>query len=315
MSKRKGPAHHSVSEDGFTLVELLVVIAIIALLMAVLLPALNRAREQGKRAVCMSQIKQLQAAWYMYCDDNTEKVPIGDIGYSWSFPQSIGNPQLAWREWPHLLHPNAKPSAATNWNFNGPGWTTPNRPCYSFMEAPGLSDEIWQHAISEGTMWRYVKDYKVYRCPVGDKGVRATYTMAHSMNAWRNPPAQSSAGPGSLSRTIVLRNQIKKTSDRAVFFDYGGLKTGAYFVSYDNAGQGVWYDDTWAHGNGIVVSFADSHVEYHKWTDPYHTEVHTSNLGYGNSDSTKGKSDCDQRWLVYITWGDVPFTSTRRCAY
>jgi prepilin-type N-terminal cleavage/methylation domain-containing protein len=45
--------------NGFTLVELLVVIAIIALLMAILMPALNRVREQGKRAACLSDCKQL----------------------------------------------------------------------------------------------------------------------------------------------------------------------------------------------------------------------------------------------------------------
>ena len=48
------------SEEGFTLVELLVVIAIIALLMGILIPALGRARELGKRAVCLVHIKQLQ---------------------------------------------------------------------------------------------------------------------------------------------------------------------------------------------------------------------------------------------------------------
>jgi len=55
---------------GFTLIELLVVIAIIALLMAILIPALTRAREQGKRAACIHNLKGLVLAWLMYTDDN-----------------------------------------------------------------------------------------------------------------------------------------------------------------------------------------------------------------------------------------------------
>ena len=79
---------------GFTLVELLVVISIIALLMAILLPALARARELGKRAVCLVQIKQLQLGWNMYCDDRNDKVPCGDVWYSWmpGFPPELGGP-------------------------------------------------------------------------------------------------------------------------------------------------------------------------------------------------------------------------------
>jgi prepilin-type N-terminal cleavage/methylation domain-containing protein len=55
---------------GFTLIELLVVIAIIAILMAILLPALNAVREQGKRTVCLHNLKNLGWAWVMYADGN-----------------------------------------------------------------------------------------------------------------------------------------------------------------------------------------------------------------------------------------------------
>ena len=67
---------------GFTLVELLVVIAIIAVLMAILMPALNRVREQGKRAVCLSNVKQLALAWIMYADDNDGKICAANVGHS-----------------------------------------------------------------------------------------------------------------------------------------------------------------------------------------------------------------------------------------
>ena len=50
------------TRKAFTLIELLVVIAIIAILMALLMPTLNRAKEQGRRAACLSNLKQLQLA-------------------------------------------------------------------------------------------------------------------------------------------------------------------------------------------------------------------------------------------------------------
>ena len=66
---------------GFTLIELLVVIAIIAVLMAILIPTLNRAREQGKRATCLSNLKQLQLAWVMYADDFDGKIVNGSASW------------------------------------------------------------------------------------------------------------------------------------------------------------------------------------------------------------------------------------------
>ncbi len=60
---------------GFTLIELLVVISIIAILMAILMPALHRAREQGKRAMCLNNTKTLSLGWMMYCDEHAGNMP------------------------------------------------------------------------------------------------------------------------------------------------------------------------------------------------------------------------------------------------
>src|SRR5512138_2108825 len=60
---------------GFTLIELLVVIAIIAILAAMLLPSLSRAKETARRISCTNNLKQLSAAAKMYADDNKEAFP------------------------------------------------------------------------------------------------------------------------------------------------------------------------------------------------------------------------------------------------
>jgi prepilin-type N-terminal cleavage/methylation domain-containing protein len=73
----RNPSARRIGHRGFTLVELLVVIGIIALLIGILLPSLNKAREASKRVVCASNIRQMYTYLVMYAGANRDQVPLG----------------------------------------------------------------------------------------------------------------------------------------------------------------------------------------------------------------------------------------------
>ena len=85
---------HRVGQSGFTLIELLVVIAIIAILAAMLLPALARAKEKALVANCLPNLKQLGVTMTMYTGDNREQFPASG---------------RAWLDWYNYLHCGREP--------------------------------------------------------------------------------------------------------------------------------------------------------------------------------------------------------------
>jgi prepilin-type N-terminal cleavage/methylation domain-containing protein/prepilin-type processing-associated H-X9-DG protein len=102
-SAQPGEKNLSRHESGFTLIELLVVIAIIALLAAILFPVFARARENGRRAGCQSNLKQLGLGILQYTQDYDEKLPLGNTNFGWA-----GQTYYAATGWGGMIYPYVK---------------------------------------------------------------------------------------------------------------------------------------------------------------------------------------------------------------
>jgi len=93
---------------GFTLIELLVVISIIAVLAAILFPVFARARENARRASCMSNLKQMGLAVMMYTQDYDEAFPFSNIPTTVKPPGGWWTPSANAAYWPQILYPYTK---------------------------------------------------------------------------------------------------------------------------------------------------------------------------------------------------------------
>ena len=123
---------------GFTLIELLVVIAIIALLMAILMPALSAAKKLATGAVCLANHRNLLIAWTLYADDNDGWLVSNGACYD------TANDDSPWVHRPVDVAGNSLPS--------NPAPAT-------------ITDQDRFRGIMAGTLWKYIKDVEAYHCP------------------------------------------------------------------------------------------------------------------------------------------------------
>jgi prepilin-type N-terminal cleavage/methylation domain-containing protein/prepilin-type processing-associated H-X9-DG protein len=259
---------------AFTLIELLVVIAIIAILMAILMPSLQRAREQGKRAACLNCLKQLGLAWIVYADEFDDKIVNGE----------------AEMRTPGTL---TMPVADTTFHLNEKYWVGTD--CHSgYMTGQQLPEVQQIAAIRLGALFPYVPNEKLYRCPTGVRGEMRTYTITDAMNGKpRNGTFRGSVGVR-VGRTMLW---VKKRTDisqpgpdaRLVFLDEGRVTPDSYATHYDTK---QWWDPPFVrHGDGTNVAYADGHSGYWKWegaetirvgkmANPQHQYVPTTDPGF-----------------------------------
>jgi prepilin-type N-terminal cleavage/methylation domain-containing protein/prepilin-type processing-associated H-X9-DG protein len=261
---------------GFTLIELLVVIAIIAILMAILMPALKRAREQGKRAVCLNSLKQLAMAWIVYADDNDDKVVNGEAEYNQSMIGQCTTPRGG-------RHDREK-------------WWVGTDCAPGFMSGEQLEEDIQISAIRAGALFPYAPSTKVYQCPTGIRGEMRTYTITDAINGLPREGTFSGNKGIKVGRTtlwVKRRSEIvvPGPSFRLVFLDEGRVTPDSYACHYVNA---RWWDPPHVrHGDGTNVSFADGHSAYWKWdatetinvgkmVNPQHQFTPTTEAGFAD---------------------------------
>ncbi len=159
------------SAKGFTLIELLVVIAIIAILMAILMPALQRVKKQAQTAACLSYLKQWGLMFAMYCDDNNGNFFTGEVNGTRS---GVGSGRF----WRMTMAPYSKDEKM---------WTCPT----ATKPAPsgGIPQGQWSYVA-----WELGDDVGSYGLNGWILNIQASVQAGNRNNGWGRTPADSHWG-------------------------------------------------------------------------------------------------------------------------
>ena len=247
-SRRRPPNPSQGWANGFTLIELLVVIAIIAILAALLLPSLAKAKEQGQRASCMSNLKQLQLCWELYTDDNDSVFPPNDFIYN-EGPSGGYTAQTSW----------CGGDARTDTNTDG---------------------------IRAGLLFPYNTSVGIYHCPSDVSQVQdasgnllplarnRSYNMSQSVNGLPFLlDAQTGAAVDVYQPCFASVSQVTNPPPAKLFAFIDENEATLYDTQFGypmpNSDYGNWFDmPANRHDQGANLSFADGHVEYWHWVVP-----------------------------------------------